>query len=378
MDFHTHLSQLIAIPSVSSVNAGWDQSNEQLIGWLDTSFRSLGFSTEVLAIPNCPNKYNLIACSGSGDDGLVLSGHSDTVPFDSDKWQSDPFRMTERDGRYYGLGVSDMKSFFSLIHQALLDFDIKKFTHPLVIVATADEESTMCGAQSLMDSGRLLGRHALIGEPTNGRPVRMHKGIAMESIRLTGRSGHSSNPALGNNAMDGMSQVLNDIISWRKQLASQYNNPMFEIPYPTINLGHIHGGDNPNRICADCELQIDIRPLPGMPLEDLRAQLRKRLTQIIEPTGLDLDISPLFNGIPAMETAAEADIVKAVESLTGFSSEAVAFGTEGSYFNEMGMETLIFGPGSIDQAHQPDEYLTIKGIKPYIQQLQQLIKQFCL
>ena len=378
MNFQKHLSDLIALPSVSSVNPGWDQSNSNMIEMLEHSYRKLGFNTEIMPVPGTTDKFNLIASTGTGADGLVLSGHTDTVPFDDNKWNSDPFQLTEKDGRFYGLGVSDMKSFFSLIQIALQDFDIHSFKHPLVILATADEETTMCGAESLMNSGKKLGRHAIIGEPTNGRPVRMHKGIAMESIRLTGLSGHSSNPNLGNNAMEGMYLVMAEIIQWRKELANNHRNPLFEVEYPTVNLGHIHGGDNPNRICSSCELQIDIRPLPGMALDDLKQELHQRLHRIIEPTGLALETHALFDGIPAMETPAEAAIVKAVEELTGFSAEAVAFGTEAPYLNNMGMETIIFGPGSIDQAHQPDEYLTIKDIQPYIQQLQQLIRIFCL
>jgi len=150
------------------------------------------------------------------------------------------------------------------------------------------------------------------------------------------------------------------------------------VPVPTLNLGHIHGGDNPNRICADCELHIDLRPLPGMDLAELRDTLRQRVQRAIEETGLELDCSPLFEGTPAMETPATSEIVRCTEALTGYSATAVAFGTEGPYFNQMGIETVVLGPGDIDQAHQPDEYLEEARIEPTLDLLGKLIDRFCI
>ena len=200
----------------------------------------------------------------------------------------------------------------------------------------------------------------------------------MEAIRLTGRSGHSSDPSLGVNALDGMHQVMNEIIAWRRDLQARYQNPMFAVQAPTINLGHIHGGDNPNRICAHCELHFDIRPLPGMDIHQLRGELTQRLSGLLTDTGLKLEHIPLFDGIPAMDTPASAAIVQAAEALSGHQAEAVAFGTEGPYLNQLGMDTVVLGPGHIDQAHQPNEYLELDQVSKGVKLLQQLIKQFCL
>ena len=372
------LQQLIGEPSVSSVNPHWDQSNQKVIERLDQWFTDLGFQTEIQSIPDQPGKSNLIASIGSGPDGLVLSGHSDTVPFDDNRWNSNPFKITERDNRLYGLGTADMKSFFALIVEALRDIPLDKLKQPLTIVATADEESSMCGAQTLQNLGRKLGKHVVIGEPTGLRPIRSHKGITMEAIRLSGQSGHSSNPALGNNALEGMHLVIGELLKWRNELQSKYRNPLFEVDVPTMNLGHIHGGDNPNRICAHCELHVDLRPLPGMELDDLRMEMENRLAAVIENTGLELAIERLFSGIPPMETPAEAAIIQAVEQLTGHTSGSVAFATEAPYFNGMGMETVVLGPGSIDQAHQPDEYIALDQINPAIELIRKLIARFCL
>ncbi|MGV6826325.1 MAG: acetylornithine deacetylase [bacterium] len=369
---------LISMPSISSVSPEWNQSNEVVIDTLAEWFGNLGFSIEKMPVPGCPGKFNLIASLGKGADGLVLSGHTDTVPYDEQRWNSDPFALLEADDRWYGLGSTDMKGFFALVLEALSEMDLTKLQKPLIVLATADEESTMCGAKSLVDTGQLLGRHAVIGEPTDLMPVRMHKGIAMEAIRIEGQSGHSSNPALGNNAMEGMHLAIAEIMRWRTELQQQYQNTAFEVAGPTVNLGHIHGGDNPNRICADCELHIDIRPLPGMHLDPLREDLHKRVQHVLTDSGLRVSYKPLFDGIPAMETDASSEIVKAAERLTGHDAKAVAFGTEGPYLNAMGMETIILGPGSIDQAHQPDEYMPLDQIDPGKKIIQQLVRQFCL
>ena len=377
-DYIEMLSRLIGAASVSSVNPAWDMGNGAVIELLDDWFRSLGFKTEVLDVPGHPGKMNLIASAGSGSDGLVLSGHTDTVPFDEDRWRSNPLRLSERDNRLYGIGTADMKGFFAVVIEAVRELPLDQLKQPLVILATADEESSMCGAKSLTELHRRLGRHAVIGEPTSLKPIRMHKGISMESVRLTGQAGHSSNPALGNNALDGMHLVLGEIIRWREDLQRRFQNPAFEIAVPTLNLGHIHGGDNPNRICGQCELQFDLRPLPGMPLPELREELRARLGRCLAETGLSWETVPVFEGIPAMETPRDAAIVQAVEQLSGAPAGAVAFGTEGPYLNSMGMQTVVCGPGNIDQAHQPDEYLPLEHIQPAINLIQSLVKQFCL
>jgi acetylornithine deacetylase len=372
------MARLIAAPSVSSVSPEWDQSNARVVDELAEWCEAAGFAAERIAVPGHPGKFNLVASAGSGPDGLVLAGHTDTVPCDPELWTSDPFHLTERDGRLYGLGTSDMKGFFALILEAVRAIDLSKLKHPLVLLATADEESSMCGAKAILDANRRLGRHAVIGEPTSMKPIRMHKGIAMEAIRLTGRSGHSSDPRLGNNAMEGMHRVLGELMAWRSELQQRYRNPLFAVDVPTLNLGHIHGGDNPNRICGHCEVHFDIRPLPGMQLDELRGELDQRMQHLLAETGLGFERFPLFEGIPAMETPAAAEIVRVAEQLTGHSADAVAFGTEGPYLNDLGMQTIILGPGDIDQAHQPDEYLAADRLQPTVQLLRELIARFCL
>jgi len=372
------IDALISTPSVSSVSPEFDQSNRAVIDLLAGWLSALGWRVEVIPIADGSDKANLVATLGNGPGGLVLAGHTDTVPYDAGRWQYDPFKLTRQGGRLYGLGTCDMKAFLALAIEAASSFSPDRFKEPLILVATADEESSMAGAQTLVSVGRPQARYAVIGEPTGLRPVRLHKGVMMESIHLRGRSGHSSDPALGNSALEGMRLVLDELVRWRAELQARHVNPLFQVPVPTLNLGHIHGGDNPNRICADCELHIDLRPLPGMDLGELRHILQGRIEQAVAGTGLQLTCRALFEGTPAMETRATSDIVRATESLTGYSAIAVAFGTEGPYFNQMGIDTVVLGPGDIEQAHQPDEYLEEARIGPTLDLLRKLIDRFCI
>lgn len=372
------MRQLIAIPSVSSAHPHLDQGNRAVLERLAEWLEGLGFAVEILPLAHRSDKANLIATLGAGPGGLVLAGHTDTVPYDDARWSRDPFRLTEADGRLYGLGTSDMKGFFALAIEAARRFRTQDLRQPLIVLATADEESSMAGAQALVRAGRPRARYALIGEPTGLRPIRMHKGVMMERIRLTGRSGHSSDPALGVSALEGMQRVMTELLAWRAELQAHYRHPAFHVPVPTLNLGHIHGGDNPNRICGECELHIDLRPLPGMALDELRAELRRRLERLVAGSGLVLDLEPLFHGVPPFETDAASEIVRAAERLTGHAAGAVAFGTEAPYLQQLGMETVVLGPGDIAQAHQPDEYLALDRLQPTVELLTRLIERFCV
>ena len=372
------LQGLIGTLSVSSVTPAFDHSNRPVVdllaGWLEAA----GFRVEVLGIPGHPDKANLLATLGSGPGGLVLAGHTDTVPCDASLWSHDPLRLTEADGRYYGLGTADMKSFLALAIEAARGLTPADLKQPLMILATADEESAMTGARALVAAGRPLGRYALIGEPTGLRPVRLHKGVMGESVRLIGRSGHASDPSLGNNALEGMYEVLGALLAWRDELKATHHHPAFPVPYPTLNLGHIHGGDNPNRICGACELHLDLRVLPGLDPEDLRAELTRRVAAVAAQRALGWSVEPLFAPIPPVETPAGSAIVQAGEALTGHAAEAVSFGTEAPFFSRLGMETLVLGPGDIAQAHQPDEYLALERIPPTLDLLRALVRRFCI
>ncbi|MFV3307128.1 acetylornithine deacetylase [Pseudomonas sp. NY15181] len=369
-------AELLALPSVSCTQAALDQSNrpvvERLAGWLD----DLGFACELREVS--PGKLNLIAVLGSGPGGLVLAGHTDTVPYDEALWSSDPLRLDERDGRWFGLGSCDMKGFFALAIEAVLPLLEQPLKQPLILLATCDEESSMAGARALAAAGQPLGRAAVIGEPTGLKPIRLHKGVMMERIDIVGRSGHSSDPSLGRSALEAMHAAIGELLVLRGEWQREFANPQFSVPQPTLNLGCIHGGDNPNRICGQCALEFDLRPLPGMQPEALRQAIRERLRPVAERHAVQLDYRPLFPAVPPFEEAADSELVRIAESLTGHSAEAVAFGTEAPYLQQLGCQTLVLGPGDIACAHQPDEHLALERIEPTVELLRGLIRHYCL
>ena len=374
--FLQQLSQLVAIPSVSCTDPHLDQGNLAVVELLASWLADMGFHCDIMSI--APGKANLVATLGSGSGGLVLAGHTDTVPCDKQLWASDPFTVSERNGKLYGLGIADMKGFFPAVLNAAQAFSKTKLKAPLIIIATCDEESSMAGAKALVEAGKPQGRFAVIGEPTSLKPIRLHKGVMMERVKIMGRSGHSSDPSLGNNALDAMTLVMSDLLAFRQELSKKHYHPAFAIPTPTLNLGCIHGGDNPNRICGQCELQFDLRPLPDMDMDAIRQQISQRLRKIAVQQQIDIIYEPIFDGTPPAETPADSPFVKMVEQLTQTPSGAVAFGTEAPYFRQLGMDTVILGAGSIDTAHQPNEYLPIHNISPLLLWLKQLIHHYCV
>lgn len=375
-DLRQMLSALVAAPSVSCTDARLDQGNRNVIDLLATWLADLGFACDIQEVS--PGKANLIATLGQGPGGLVLAGHTDTVPWDQGRWRFDPFTLTEADGRLYGLGTADMKGFFPLAIEAARAFLDRDLKAPLIILATCDEECSMAGARALVEAGKPAARFAVIGEPTSRRPLRMHKGVMMERVVIEGRSGHSSDPGLGANALEAMNAVMNELLAFRGELQAKHRNPAFTVPVPTLNLGCIHGGDNPNRICPHCELQFDLRPLPGMDMDELRHDIRRRLAPLAERHVVTIMVEPIYAGTPAMETPADSPLVRAAERLTGHVATSAAFGTEAPFFRELGMDALIFGPGGIEQAHQPDEFITLDSIHPTVDVLKGLIREFCL
>jgi acetylornithine deacetylase len=372
------LSQLISTPSVSSTDPFWDQGNRDVIDLLATWLEELGFEVDIQDVTADGGKANLIATRGKGPGGLVLAGHTDTVPYDEGRWQSNPLSVDERDNRLYGLGSTDMKGFFPVAIAAAAEFADTQLQQPLILLATADEESSMSGARALAAAGKPRARAAIIGEPTSLRPIRMHKGIMMEAVRVTGRAGHSSDPSLGNSALEGIHAVISDLMDYREQLRQRYSNGMFRVAYPTLNLGCIHGGDSPNRICGRAELHFDLRLMPGQDNANLRAEIAERVARVAEARSLEIELRSLVNDVAPFEQPAESELVRLAERLTGHSAEAVAFATEAPFLQQLGMETIVMGPGSIDRALQPAEYLEVDQIRPCVNLLTQFIRHYCL
>nr|WP_314267887.1 acetylornithine deacetylase [uncultured Moellerella sp.] len=369
--------QLIAIPSISATDSELDLSNKRLVELLSSWLGDLGFTVNIQPVPNTRDKYNLLASIGEGSGGLLLCGHTDTVPFDEGRWSKDPFTLTEQNGKLYGLGTADMKGFFAFIIDALRDIDIEKLQHPLYILATADEETSMAGARYFAASTHIRPDFAIIGEPTSLQPIRAHKGHLSNAIRITGQSGHSSDPARGVNAIELMHESISHLMTLRNTLKERYNNPAFVIPYPTMNFGHIHGGDAANRICGCCELHMDIRPLPGLTLADIDELLNEALEPVKQRWPGRLAIEAMHPPIPGYECPTDHKMVAVIERLLGQKAETVNYCTEAPFIQEL-CPTLVLGPGSIEQAHQPDEFIDMQFIEPTRQLMTQLIEHFCL
>lgn len=365
---------LISTSSISSTDARWDEGNEQVIAKLADWLSALGFSIQIEQV--APNKQNLIAKLGSGEGGLLLAGHSDTVPFDEGRWNYNPHALTQVNNRFYGLGTADMKGFFAFIYEAVKNVDWSKQTKPLYVLATCDEETTMLGARHFTENAPFKPDYCIIGEPTSLVPIRAHKGHVANAIRVTGKSGHSSNPALGVNAIEIMHEVLFALMQLRDRLIKEYHHPGFEIPTPTLNLGHIHGGDSPNRICGCCELHYDVRPLPGISLDGLDNLMRDALREVQQKWPGRIELVPLHDQIPGYECAHDHPFIHGISEICEQEAQTVNYCTEAPFLQQI-CPTLVLGPGSIDQAHQPDEFLAFEFIDPTVRVLSRAMQKYC-
>ncbi len=376
--FQEMLGKLIAEPSVSCTCPELDQGNLKVLEHLADWLESLSFKVEIMPLPGAPGKGNLIASRGAGKGGMVLAGHADTVPFDEGAWSFDPLVMTHRDDRFYGLGACDMKGFFPVALQAAAAFADAKLRAPIRVVATCDEESSMAGGRWLMNSGRLEAEAAIIGEPTGLRPVHAHKGFALISIDLRGAAAHSSNPEQGRNALDAMHQVMAELMRFREELARKHQSPLFDIAIPTLNFGCLRAGDNPNRVCGHAELQMDLRLLPGMDADDVLSSLQPCVERVAAAADVVATLKLPHPPVPPFETSRDGRLVQLLSTLSGNPPATVSFGTEAHFYQLLGLETVVFGLGSIDQAHQPDEFLAQDQIGPAQQALEKAIACYCL
>ncbi|KZN40479.1 acetylornithine deacetylase [Pseudoalteromonas luteoviolacea] len=373
---------LIAQPSISAIDKRLDQSNKAVINTLAAWCSDLGFTVEITELESVPGKFNLLAKrdplnSAHTAGGLMLAGHTDTVPYDDARWNSDPFTLSQKDNKLFGLGSIDMKGFFAFVLEAIKTLEHKNQKAPILLLATADEETTMAGAQQIAKHQQLKPDHCVIGEPTDMVPVFTHKGHMSSAIRITGRSGHSSDPERGLNAIEIMQQVITKLLHLKEELKNKYSIEHFAVPHPTLNLGHIHGGDNANRICGCCELHIDIRPLPGLSIIELQQMLLAATHSINEQYPGSVDVIDLHDPIPAFHGQPDSGLVKLAEKISGQRAIAVNYCTEAPFLQQLGCETIVMGPGSIQQAHQPDEHLAMEKIKPSQKMITDLINKCC-
>lgn len=376
--FIEYYTKIIAAPSISAFDPAMDQSNRQIIDLLGNWLGDLGFNISIQAVPGTRNKFNMLARLGGGTGGLLLAGHSDTVPFDEGRWQSDPFTLKQKDNRLYGLGTCDMKGFFAFILEALKTLPLNKLQKPLYILATADEETSMAGARFFAKQQLIKPEMAIIGEPTELRPIYKHKGHMAHTLSVQGQAGHSSDPDKGVNAIEIMVQAIGELIKLKQTLARNYRDEDFSVPQTTMNLGHIHGGDGENRICGHCHLNFDLRAVPALCDEEAIAQIDAVLQPLKQAYPHRITRQAMYDTVPAFGSRQQTELLELAQQLTGFSPTSANYCTEAPFISELGCDTLVLGPGSINQAHQPDEYIALDYVEPTVSLLRNLITKICL
>ena len=330
-------------------------------------------------------KTNVVAWIGpqpAGDrQGLVLSGHMDVVPAEEDGWHSPPFTLTDAGDRWVGRGACDMKGFVALAANLAAEARPEHWRAPLVLVFTYDEEVGTLGAKRLTESfpeAAALPRSAIIGEPTSLRVARAHKGHLKMRITLHGRSAHSGYPHLGVNAIEPAGRVTVALSRLRRELEAEPapNRELFpEVPYVPLNVGTIHGGSAINVVPDRCAVELGARPLPGIASEELIERVSRAIREAASPFEPEIE---LLSDSPALLLDEGAPIHRYLCGLTGQSAGAsVSFATDAGWLQRLGMDCAIFGPGSIEVAHKPNEHLPKGDLAAAREPLRQAIRRFC-
>jgi len=388
------LRRLVAFDSVSRrSNLPVADFLADLLDRPGTTLARCGYTDE-----NGVEKTNLLARLGPPADpaapaesraGLVLSGHMDVVPADEPEWTSDPFELTERGDpsapRLHGRGSADMKGFLALATRAALRLDPDELTAPLVLVFTCDEELGTVGARYLHDHWSEvepeigpLPTATVIGEPTELEVVRLHKGHLKFRVTTHGRSAHSGYPHLGRNAIEAAGRVIASLTSLRLELETErppHGEHFPEVPYVALNQGTIHGGAAVNVVPDRCVLEGGARILPGMDSAELVERLRSSVALAAAPGEADFE---LLGESPPLLVEEGALVHRALCKATGRPGGAsVSFATDGGWLQGLGLDCVIWGPGSIEVAHRPDEYVPLDHLRNAEEPLERMIHRFC-
>jgi len=355
------LGRLIGFATVSR------DSNLQLIGFIRDYLAELGVASELFFNAE-GTKANLFASIGPTDrGGVVLSGHTDVVPVDGQAWSVDPFVMTERDGRLYGRGTADMKGFIASVLAAVPAFLAQPLHTPVHLAFSYDEEVGCLGVRSMLDAlaqRPYKPRLCLIGEPTELKPVLGHKGKLAMRCQVHGAACHSAYAPYGVNAIEYAARMIGKLGEIGQALAED-QDARFDPPFSTVQTGVIKGGRALNIVPEECEFDFEVRALPGFAAEAVADQLQAYAEAELLPrmravsAASDIRLWPL-SAYPGLATAADSEAARLVALLSG-SSEfgTVAFGTEGGLFDQAGIATVVCGPGSMEQGHRPDEFVSV-------------------
>ncbi|SAK91881.1 acetylornithine deacetylase [Caballeronia pedi] len=319
-------------------------------------------------------KANLFATIGPRDrGGIVLSGHTDVVPVDGQPWTVDAFRLTEKDGRLYGRGTADMKGFLASVLAAVPMLLKRELRLPVHLAFSYDEEVGCLGVRPMLAE---LEKRAhkpvlcLIGEPTSLQPVLGHKGKLAMRCQVKGAPCHSAYAPYGVNAIQYAARLINRLEEIGEKLARpDQHDERFDPPYSTVQTGVIRGGRALNIVPAECEFDFEVRALPGFDAstvaDDLhsyaQAELLPKMRAIQSDTDIRLEPLSMY---PGLATPPDSEAARLLALLSGSSDfGTVAFGTEGGLFDQAGIPTVVCGPGSMDQGHKPDEFVTLEQLR---------------
>ncbi len=314
-------------------------------------------------------------------DGLILSGHMDVVPADEDDWRSDPFVATRIHDHWVGRGTADMKGFLATAVNLLAMFDTKTARAPLALLFTYDEEVGTIGARHFVETWkglRTLPRHVIIGEPTSLKPIRMHKGHMTVRFTTTGISAHSGLPHLGKNAIEPAAKIVNALAQLRDHLAQERpdsGSHFPEVPFLAINVGRISGGSAINVVPDECHIDVGVRTLPGTNIDDLANRLRTAANTAVGTDSYNFEIQ---GDSPPLLLDQKAPIHQAVCAEVGEEvSHGVAYATDAGWFQNLELDCLIFGPGSITVAHKPNEAIPHEELTRGKEHIEHLVRKFC-
>jgi acetylornithine deacetylase len=362
-------------------------SNLDLLNYVQTYLNQYGVDSQLIYNSE-ENKANLYATMGPKmQGGVMLSGHTDTVPVVGQKWQTNPYELTEEAGCYYGRGTADMKSFLAIVLAAVPAMVKSKLNKPIHLAFSYDEEIGCVGVRRLIDS---LQQHpykpslCIIGEPTGMQVVTAHKGKLAAQVCVKGKSCHSGMAPFGVNAVNYAARliVFLEQLAQEKQSQGPFEDG-HEIPYTTVHTGEVEGGVALNIVPEHCRFSFEIRNIAA---EDPHALLR-RLRDYADEVSIEMQQScsdctieiNVVTEYPGLSTPSDADVVSFVQALTDvYEHGNISFGTEGGLFSQLlGVSTVICGPGYMSQGHQPDEFIHISQIDYCEYFIERLIQCLC-
>ncbi len=360
------IDKLVSFETVSS------QSNLPLVHFVQTYLADHGVTSRLVPSDN-GEKANLYATVGPMvEGGVVVSGHTDVVPVKGQPWNSDPFQVMEKDGRLYGRGTADMKSFLAVALALVPEMLEKGLSKPIHLALSYDEEIGCFGAPSMINEMAEMLPHpmaVIVGEPTSMRIINAHKGIGSYTTTVTGHEAHSSQTERGVSAVMTAARLVTFLedMMFENQRNISSDSP-FEPPYTSVHVGKISGGTAVNIIARECSFDWDVRTIPGESPENYVDRLHtycepiiKKMQQISPACNIVTTVNAEAPGMRPEENGAAELLCKQLSGQD--STEVVSYATEGGLFQNVNFSAVICGPGSINQAHKPNEYIEISEVQ---------------